>query len=58
VLETLAVGPKKQLLLVCCDGERYLVGTGPDTVQTIIRMESWDRSAGRAITTTELGERY
>jgi len=40
VLETLAIGPKKQLLLVSCDGEKFLVGTGPDSVQTIMRVES------------------
>ena len=40
VIETLALGTKKQLLLVCCDGERFLVGTGPDQVQTIIRLRS------------------
>jgi len=40
ILETLAVGAKKQLLLVSCSGERFLVGTGPDAVQTIIWMGS------------------
>jgi flagellar biogenesis protein FliO len=38
VLETLALGARKQLLLVCCDGERFLVGTGADQVQTIVRL--------------------
>ena len=38
VLETLALGPKKQLVLVSCDGERFLVGTGPESVQTILRV--------------------
>jgi hypothetical protein len=56
VLETLAIGPKKQLLMVSCDGQKYLVGTGPESVQTIVRM-------GRAkvpvtgLMAAELGER-
>ena len=40
VIETMALGAKKQLLLVSCDGERFLVGTGPDQVQTIVRLGS------------------
>jgi flagellar biogenesis protein FliO len=50
VLETLALGPKKQLLLVSCDGEKFLIGTGPDSVQTIMRLES------RAIVATAVPE--
>ena len=38
IVETLALGPKKQLMLVSCDGERFLVGTGADSVQTIVRV--------------------
>ena len=38
VLETLNIGPKKQLMLVRCQGERYLVGTGTESVQTIVRV--------------------
>jgi flagellar biogenesis protein FliO len=38
IIETLALGTKKQLLLVSCDGERFLVGTGPDQVQAIVRL--------------------
>jgi flagellar biogenesis protein FliO len=38
VLETLALGARKQLLLVSCDGERFLVGTGADQVQSIVRL--------------------
>lgn len=40
VLETLSIGPKKQMLLISCDGEKYLVATGPESVQTILRVES------------------
>ena len=38
VLETLTLGPKKQLLLVRCNEERYLVGTGAESVQTMVRI--------------------
>jgi flagellar biogenesis protein FliO len=38
VVETLALGGRKQLLLVNCDGERFLVGTGADQVQSIVRL--------------------
>jgi flagellar biogenesis protein FliO len=38
LVETLSLGGKKQLLLVTCAGERFLVGTGSDSVQTIVRI--------------------
>jgi flagellar biogenesis protein FliO len=38
IIETLAVGSKKQLVLVQCGGERFLVGTGVESVQTIVRV--------------------
>jgi hypothetical protein len=38
LIETLPLGPKKQLLLVSCDGERFLIGTGTDSVQSILRV--------------------
>ena len=38
VVETLAIGAKKQLVLVSVGGERFLVGTGPESVQTIVRV--------------------
>ena len=38
LLETLPMGPKRHLYLVTCDGERFLVGTGPESVQTITRV--------------------
>ncbi len=37
VLETLSLGGKRQLILVECGGERYLVGGGPESIQTIVR---------------------
>lgn len=38
VVETLTIGVKKQLVLVSCGGERFLVGTGADSVGTIVRV--------------------
>jgi flagellar biogenesis protein FliO len=55
VLETLSMGPKRQLVLVCCDGEKYLVGTGPESVQTIVRIEP--RASGLSVVPAEWGER-
>ena len=38
IVETLALGGRRQLLLVTCDGERFLVGSGADRVDTIVRV--------------------
>lgn len=38
VVETLPMGPRRNLYLVSCDGERFLVGTGTDSIQTITRV--------------------
>jgi len=38
LVERLAVGPKKELLLVRCGGDLFLVGTGADSVQSIVRV--------------------
>ena len=38
VVETLALGTKNKLVLVSCGGERFLVGTGPESVGTIVRV--------------------
>lgn len=45
VVETLQIGPKKQLVLVSCGGERFLVGTGPESVGTITRVRREGESA-------------
>ena len=36
VLETLSLGGKRQLVLVACGCQRYLVGVGNDNVATIV----------------------
>lgn len=38
VLETQELGGRRQLMLVVCDGERFLVGSGADRVDTIVRI--------------------
>ncbi len=45
VVETLALGAKNKLVLVSYGGERFLVGTGPETVGTIVRV----RDEGRGL---------
>ena len=35
LVEVLQLGGKRQLMLVVCDGRRYLVGAGGDSVQSI-----------------------
>ena len=36
VVESLALGGRRQLLLVMCDEQEYLVGTGAESVETIV----------------------
>jgi flagellar biogenesis protein FliO len=38
LIETLNLGGKRQLMLVVCDGERFLIGSGGDSVQSIERL--------------------
>ena len=38
VVETLALGGRRHLLLVTCDGERFLVGSGADRIDAIVRV--------------------
>jgi flagellar biogenesis protein FliO len=40
LLETLSLGGKKQLMLVDCAGERFLVGGGLESVETIVRVQA------------------
>src|ERR1700733_14837943 len=39
LVETLPLGGKRQLILVSCDGERFLVGGGLDSIETIVRVK-------------------
>ena len=38
VIETLSLGGRRQLTLVSCGGERYLVGVGEDRIETILKV--------------------
>jgi flagellar biogenesis protein FliO len=38
LVETLALGGKRQLMLVMCGGQSFLVGGGPESVEIIVRL--------------------
>lgn len=38
LVETLSLGGRRQMMLVVCQGERFLVGCGADEVQTIVHV--------------------
>ncbi len=38
LIETLSLGGKRQVMLVDCEGERFLVGCGGETVTSIARV--------------------
>jgi flagellar biogenesis protein FliO len=40
LVETLSLGGKRQLMLVTCGGESFLVGGGMDSVETIVRLKA------------------
>lgn len=40
LLEILPLGGKRQLMLVSCAGERFLIGGGVESVETIVRVQS------------------
>lgn len=40
LVETLPLGGKKQLMLVTCGGESFLVGGGMDSVETIVPLKN------------------
>lgn len=40
LVETLSLGGKRQLMLVLCAGESFLVGGGMESVETIVRLKS------------------
>lgn len=39
LVETLSLGGRRQLMLVSCGEERYLVGGGPDSIETIVHVD-------------------
>jgi hypothetical protein len=40
VVETLALGGRRQLMLVSCWDEHFLVGGGIDSIETIVRVKA------------------
>ena len=40
LLESLSLGGRKQLMLVSCGGERFLIGTGADSIETIVPLRA------------------
>lgn len=40
LVETLSLGGKRQLMLVTCGGESFLVGGGMESVETIVRLKA------------------
>ena len=40
LVETLSLGGKRQLMLVTCGGESFLIGAGMDSVETIVRLKA------------------
>lgn len=49
LLETLSLGGKRQLMLVSCAGERFLVGGGSESIEAIVRVQSDPSSQGAAM---------
>jgi hypothetical protein len=52
LVESLALGGKRQLMLVRCAGESFLVGGGADSVETIVRLKA-DISVGALATSLD-----
>lgn len=49
LVETLNLGGKRQLMLVECDGQRYLIGVGGDGVHSIHSVSKTDMAIAHAI---------
>jgi flagellar biogenesis protein FliO len=48
LVETLPLGAKRQLMLVTCAGESFLIGGGPESVETIVRLKAEVPQTGTA----------
>jgi flagellar biogenesis protein FliO len=53
LVETLSLGGKKQLMLVSCAGQQFLVGGGLESVETMIRVND---EASQGVTAKKLDE--
>jgi hypothetical protein len=49
LVETLPLGGKRQLMLIVCDGQHFLVGGGSDTVSSITPISPHAHTAGAAL---------
>ena len=49
LVETLSLGGKRQVMLIECEGERYLVGCGPDSVATIEKVTQDSRRTVKTV---------
>lgn len=49
LVETLLLGGKRQLQLVICDGERFLIGVGGDSIQAMLRVGEDGRESAEQI---------
>ena len=47
VVETLALGGRRQLMLIECGGDRFLVGCGVDSIETIVPIPAAPDVSGR-----------
>jgi len=57
LVESLPLGNRRQLLLVVCDNQRYLVGAGADSVGSILAVEAVPVPRNRAARGPELVRR-
>ena len=57
LIESLALGNRRQLLLVVCENQTYLVGAGAESVGSILAVEGGAVSRDRAVRGPELVRR-
>ena len=57
LVESLALGNRRQLLLVVCDNQRYLVGAGAESVGSILAVDAGMTARDRMVRGPELVRR-
>jgi len=53
LVEILSLGGRRQLMLIRCAGERFLVGGSLDRIETMVKLESEDPGFARKGSTCE-----
>lgn len=53
LVEILSLGGRRQLMLIRCAGERFLVGGSLDRIETMVKLESGDPGSARKGSTCE-----